>query len=44
MAIRGIFKAPLNQPKFTGQHILAAAESIAIRKRQPVLCLQKQFL
>ena len=43
-AFRVIYKAPLNQPKFTRQRILAAAESIAIRQRQPVLCLQKQFV
>ena len=42
-SFRVIYQAPLNQPKFTRQRILAAAESIAIRQRQPVLCLQKQF-
>ena len=43
-AFRVIYQAPLNQPKFIRQRILAAAESIAIRQRQPVLCLQKQFV
>ena len=43
-AFRVIYQVTLNQPKFTRQRILAAAESIAIQQRQPVLCLQKQFV
>ena len=43
-AFKVLYKVPGNIPKAVRKQILATAESIAIRLRKPILCVQKSFV
>jgi hypothetical protein len=43
-AFRVLYKAPRNLPKFVQKGHIAAAEAVAIRLRNPILCCQKRFV
>jgi hypothetical protein len=44
MAFRVLYKAPRNLPKSVQKGHIAAAEAVAIRLRNPILCCQKRFV
>ena len=43
-AFKIVYKVPIHHPPAVRKRMLATAESIAIRLRNPVLCSQKQFV